>query len=271
MRREEMIELSDLNFAEANRELSRRAGGAVLDEGGLLLFAGGHSLPVLCNAVMRTGDGPPPSDVIARADAFFGARERGYTINVRAHADVDLRTAAVEAGFTEFGNLPAMVLERRLGDAVPPDGVTIERVESAAQAADFCAVMSVAYASLGMPPDVAPAIICRDVLVAPHIVTLLARLEDGTPAAGAMCIFTHGVAGVYWVGTTPAARGRGLAELCTRAVGNAGFDMGARIASLQASVMGEPVYRRMGYIEVTRYPAVVRFSPPAPPSDSAGR
>jgi hypothetical protein len=191
MRREELIELSDLNYAEANRELSRRAGGTVLDADDLLLFAGGHPLPVLCNAVMRTG--------------------------------------AAETG---------------------------------AQAAEFSTVMTEAYASLGMPEDVAPAIIRLPVLVAPHIVSVLARLEGGAAAAGAMCIFTHGVAGVYWVGTTPAARGHGLAELCTRAVGNAGFDMGARIASLQASVMGEPVYRRMGYVEVTRYPALVRFTPP---------
>jgi hypothetical protein len=26
--------------------------------------------------------------------------------------------------------------------------------------------------------------------------------------------------------------------------------------------MGEPIYRRMGYYEVTRYPYLVRFAPP---------
>jgi ribosomal protein S18 acetylase RimI-like enzyme len=76
-----------------------------------------------------------------------------------------------------------------------------------------------------------------------------------------MVVVTHGVAGVYWVGTVPAARGRGLAELCTRAAGNAGFDRGARIAALQASVMGEPLYRRMGYVEVTRYPLMAQLRP----------
>ncbi len=265
MRREELIELSDLNYAEANRELSRRAGGAVLDEEGLLFYAGGHPLPVLCNAAMRTRAealGPPAATVIARADAFFGARGRGYTIHVRAHADPELRSAALAAGLVEFGNAPAMVLERRLDDAAPPAGVTLERVESEAQAEAFRAVMASAYASLGMPADVAPAVLRLPVLAAPHIASVLARLEDGTPAAGAMCIQSHGVAGVYWVGTAPGARGRGLAELCTRAAGNAGFDRGARIASLQASVMGEPVYRRMGYREVTRYPAFVRFERP---------
>ena len=42
----EQIELSDLNYAEAMRDLSRRAGGIVHDEDGVLLFTGGHSLPV---------------------------------------------------------------------------------------------------------------------------------------------------------------------------------------------------------------------------------
>jgi ribosomal protein S18 acetylase RimI-like enzyme len=76
-----------------------------------------------------------------------------------------------------------------------------------------------------------------------------------------MTVVTHGVAGIYWVGTIPAARGRGLAELCTRAAGNAGFDLGGRIAALQASPMGEPVYKRMGYFEVTRYPYLVQIPP----------
>ncbi len=76
-----------------------------------------------------------------------------------------------------------------------------------------------------------------------------------------MVILTHGVGGIYWVGTTPAVRGKGLAELVTRAVGNVAFDMGARAVVLQASPMGDPIYRRMGYREVTRYPYYVQFTP----------
>lgn len=262
-RRHDLIELCDLNFAEASRELARRAGGAVHDEDGLLLFAGNHPLPVLVNAAFRTGPARDPASVLARADAFFGARRRGYTVLCRAHADRDLAAAALAAGLTEQGNPPAMVLEARLPDVPAPAGVRLRPVESDADARAFGEVMGAAYGTYGMPAECGPALVgTLDVLRAPHVVAVVAEVE-GAIAAGAMVIVTHGVAGVYWVGTHPDARKRGLAEICTRAAGNAGFDLGARVAALQASVMGEPVYRRMGYVEVTRYPSYVRWQPPS--------
>jgi GNAT superfamily N-acetyltransferase len=258
-----LIELSDLNYFEALRELARRSGGVVHDQDGLMLYTSSHPLPVLSNGAFRTENHLPAADVLARARDFFRTHRRGYTINIRAHADADLDKAAREAGLVQLGNGPGMVLDRRLPDADPPPGVTLRRVATTADAAAFADVMSAAYGTYGIPPDAAPALFARlETLVGPHIVTFLALLEDGTPAAGAMTIVTHGVAGIYWVGTIPQARGRGLAELCTRAAGNAGFDLGARIASLQASPMGEPVYRRMGYVEITRYPFLVQLTPP---------
>lgn len=49
-----------------------------------------------------------------------------------------------------------------------------------------------------------------------------------------------------------AARGHGIAEAVTRHVTNLGFDLGAQNVQLQASRMGEPIYRRMGYEELYR-------------------
>lgn len=271
MTREELIELSDLNLAEANREMSRRAGGAVLDEDGVLYWAGGHVLPVLCNGLMRTGHAGPgrskAAEILERARGFFAPRDRGFTVLLRAHAeDSDLAEAARDSELAAWGGSPAMVLRDRMPDRSPPPGVKLCRVASDADARAYAEVMGAAYATYGMPADVAPAVLPLDVLRAPHIAAFLARLADGTPVAGAMVLVSHRVAGIYWVGTTPAARGRGLGELVTRAAGNAGFDLGARIASLQASKMGEPLYRRMGYETVTDYPTWVAFSSrqPAP-------
>ncbi len=258
----DLLEACDLNYAEALRELTRRAGGEVYDQGALLLYAARDPFPVLQDGVMRTHGRHDPAEELARACEFFGRRARGFSVIVRAHADEDLAGAAAAAGMVQLDAAPGMVLDCRLPDAVPPDGVTLRRVCTAADASAFGAVMGAAYESLGFPPHLPPRIFgFPETLIAPHSVAFLACVGDEA-AAGAMTIVTHGVAGVYWVGTTPAARGRGLAELCTRAAGNAGFDLGARIASLQASPMGEPVYRRMGYVEVTRYPLFVRFEKP---------
>jgi GNAT superfamily N-acetyltransferase len=211
---------------------------------------------------MGTGAPLDPGQTLARAREFFGARGRGFSVIVRAHADAELRAGAEAEGLSLFGDPPGMVLDRRLDDAVVPDGVELREVRSDADARSFAAVQGAAYATYGMPPDVTPALLGRlEVLRAPHIASFLA-LADGEPVAGAMVVVTHGVAGIYWVGTTPAARGRGLAELCTRAATNRGFDQGARIAGLQASVMGEPIYARMGYVTVTRYPTLVHFARP---------
>jgi hypothetical protein len=260
----EWIELSDLSHAEANRELARRAGGAVHDEDGLLFWASPHPLPVLANGVLPTGSAIDGAEVVRRARAFFAPRKRGFTIVLRAHTDTSIADEIRAAGLSGWGNSPAMVLARRLPDVAPPAGVRVHRVESEADVADFANVMRLSYATYGLPDDAASVMLAhRGLLIAPHIAAFLARREDGTAVAGAMTIVTHGVAGVYWVGTVPEARGRGLAEICTRVAGNAGFDLGARIASLQASEMGEPVYLRMGYVEVTRYPSLVQLAPPA--------
>jgi ribosomal protein S18 acetylase RimI-like enzyme len=61
------------------------------------------------------------------------------------------------------------------------------------------------------------------------------------------------LAGIQLVGTVPAARRRGLGELCTRWAVRAGFELGATAAVLEASDMGAPLYRRMGFVERSRY------------------
>jgi len=43
---DERILLSDLNYAETLRELTRRAGGVVHDEDGLLCYAGANPFPI---------------------------------------------------------------------------------------------------------------------------------------------------------------------------------------------------------------------------------
>ncbi|MDO5729366.1 MAG: GNAT family N-acetyltransferase [Actinomycetaceae bacterium] len=63
----------------------------------------------------------------------------------------------------------------------------------------------------------------------------------------------HQTAGLYYISTDPDYRGQGLAkDLCTTLT-NHGFELGAREVILQASTLGEFVYKHLGYTEIGRY------------------
>jgi ribosomal protein S18 acetylase RimI-like enzyme len=250
-----LLACADLNLIEFNREAARgTSGGVVHDEGGVACYVPGHRFPVGMTGVMRTDPSVPAAAVIARAREFFAPRDQGYTFCLMQHRDGDLAAALTAAGVSTFSDSPGMAIEHRLPDAPPPAGVTFRRVEHTEGARDFGRVTGAAYATYGMPPEVAHAQFTdARMLAQPHVAAFVAYLDELAVAA-AMVLVSHGVAGVYWVGTTPEARGRGLAEACTRLATNAGFDLGARVAALQASVMGAPIYLRMGYREITRYP-----------------
>ena len=81
-----------------------------------------------------------------------------------------------------------------------------------------------------------------------------------------MTFESDGVASVQWVGTVSSARGSGLATLVTTHVTNAAFERGASSCTLQASPMGEPVYRALGYETIYTYAEYVRMRLPPTPS-----
>ena len=73
---------------------------------------------------------------------------------------------------------------------------------------------------------------------------------DGRPGGCVGCVDTDGDAGIYWVGTLPEARGRGLAGGLMRQALRDARERGCTTTSLQATAMGRPVYRRLGYREL---------------------
>jgi GNAT superfamily N-acetyltransferase len=63
-------------------------------------------------------------------------------------------------------------------------------------------------------------------------------------------IDVNGDCGIYWVGTMPDARGRGVATGLMRQALLEARERGCETTSLQATAMGRPVYRRLGYREL---------------------
>lgn len=260
-----MLALIDANLVESVRETPRwQNGGELIERDGMLLAIGSTRFPVVANGALRVDPALPPADFLAAARACFAERRRGFTVWIRPEVDDDVETAALAAGFFQLSSSPWMVLESPLAPAPLPAGLEIREATDECGVLDARDVNREAYTSLQMPAAEVDALyaVPRRALSANN--RILVGYAEGRPVSTAMLIFTHGVAGVYWVGTVEAARGRGYAAAMTRAVSNAGFEAGSRIVALQASVMGEPIYARLGYRTIGRQKWLLSPKPAKP-------
>jgi GNAT superfamily N-acetyltransferase len=151
--------------------------------------------------------------------------------------------------------LPGMIVEAPLPEAEPPGGVTIRRVETDADLERWVTANLTGFAADDDDRGaVRSAFSTLDSLVGGPIAGFIAE-ADGRPIGASMVFVDEptGIGVVGWVGTVPEYRRRGIGAAVTRAATNAGFAIGARLLSLQASPMGLPVYEKLGYRTVAGY------------------
>jgi ribosomal protein S18 acetylase RimI-like enzyme len=251
-----------LNLIESSRQLFELDPGAVVETGnGCLFGAGSAPHPVVSNAAFRIDDALDGAEFLARARGFFAGHGRGFSVWARGgeREDRDLFEAAEKAGMQVVYEMPEMILTRRPEGPSLPDGAELRRLGSDPDAEDYWRIAAVAYADLGFPPETFGFYKNHAGLRAENVAAFIAYL-DGQPVSIAMTIVSHRVAGIYWVGSLGRARGKGLGQAVTAAATDAGFELGADIASLQASPMGKPIYSAMGYEVVYDYRLLM--SPP---------
>jgi hypothetical protein len=205
------------------------------------------------NMALVTGE-VRAAEVGALVDHTYRRAGRPFSVWTRVHADARLDAELLAAGFHELITLPGMVFADGDGAAVPPPpDVAIRPVATDADRAAYADVMAEAYAVYGAPKDATRERFAALVsLLGPATQGFLAW-QDERAVAGASLYMAHGVGGVNWVGTRPDAFGRGYGAAVTWAVVELGLARGARFLNLQASPMGAPVYRRMGFSTPTHY------------------
>lgn len=76
---------------------------------------------------------------------------------------------------------------------------------------------------------------------------------DGTPVATSAMVLDSGVAGIYAVATIPQARRQGIGEFMTVMPLLEARQCGYRVSILQASSMGYPIYKRIGFKDVCKF------------------
>lgn len=248
-------DLADQNLAQAVRIHARwQPAGRLLELNGVLLHQGTLPLPLPHqNCVIRLDPSVPPELVLKQAEAFFGGQANPYAVITMSRQDLDLDAALDAAGFNAQADLPAMLTDAPLAMPRIPADWRIDLLTQAEELADFVHVCAKAYATLGLPEVFTPGFFVDTAgLMAQDVSIALARRQDGLVGAAAMALHTGHVAGIYWVGTLPEARGHGLAAACMAAVTNLALEGGAHGVTLQATHMGEPTYRRLGFREYGR-------------------
>ena len=230
----------------------RVPGGRLRDEGGELFYSASGDWPVF-NGMFRVPGCAPPAETLDRAEAFFADRGGGFAVYVHPD-DGELQAAALARGYAEvLAHYPEMICRAPLD----PIAADVRPVETVDDAAAYWAVCDAAYPSIGMPPGSFTAALPPELLLGDGVEACLGW-RGGMPVACASVWFAEGIGMIGWVGATPEARGHGLGAAVTVWATNRAFAGGAEVAALQASVMGEPVYLRLGYEPVYSYRLLAR-------------
>jgi GNAT superfamily N-acetyltransferase len=255
-----LLGLVHRNLMDVNVLGAEGSGGTVHARNGELFFASRSTAPFL-NGVMRESPDGDAAELLDRARSFFFERECGFVVFAWP-GDPELEQAALSAGmFPVLERYPEMVCRSPLQD-LPDDVRAVGGVEDAAA---YWRICDQAYPSIGFPPDLFTETFQPQLLLDPERVWACIAHQDGQPVACASLWLTSGagsdVGFIGWVAALPEARGHGLAAACTVRATNRAFELGASVASLQASPMGEHIYRNLGYEELFAYRLIGAMPP----------
>lgn len=148
--------------------------------------------------------------------------------------------------------VPGMVRSATDDVPAPPDALRVEQVRDA----DALRAHALAVAAgFGAPePETVLPVFPTSLMDDDRVSLFSGYVDDsGRPVATAVCVVAEGLAGVYAVTVLDEFRRRGMGAAMTWAAVAAGARAGVHGVALQATVMGRPVYSRMGFETVRAY------------------
>jgi GNAT superfamily N-acetyltransferase len=254
MNNDELAACADENYATWWRLWAAAIDGGEVHElnGMLMALTGGRQ--EWWNIAFVTARLEDPMETIRAAAHFFDERRQPFVLRVREGLDPAAEEAAEVLGIRYNDTVPGMALSPLAPPEDPPPGLEVWTVADRATLEEH---MSISAESFGIDPDDLSSLTPMALTEQPGWFIYVGYV-DGAPVTTSSLLVTGDTAGVYWVGTLEAFRGRGLGEAMTWHALSEGAKLGCTVGVLQASDMGRPIYERMGFRVVSPYRTFVR-------------
>lgn len=194
-----------------------------------------------------------PASALAAAEAELSTRGMMFGIDMQAgrHPSVDVAVRA--AGLEMILVRPAVAVRvEELAPAQPPDGVTIQPIETSGDAGALARVDAEAFEG---NLEISERFYAAGVVGVEGCRGFVAW-EGGVPVGAGIAYEVAGTVGIYGVSVIPSARRRGIGAAITVTCARAFSD--ADLAWLQASEMGLSMYEGLGFQRISDWEVWVR-------------